>query len=217
MKESLERPCVNIYITRNGRQFGPYTLEQVNSQASSGAIQPADLAWYEGITDWVPISTVPGFQPPIGLLPAPARRGRPVGVWIISIFYFVCTPFALISLALIPLMMNGTIPINDTQRNYFDSLTIIDHSIAGLTLICNLSGAVLLFMLRRQALYFFCAVFAINVLNYIYQICCKNWLAAMSTGILGSTSAIISLMVALGINIAIVLYVWHLHSAKVLR
>ena len=47
-----------IYLTREGQQYGPYTLEQLKASLGDGTVAPGDLAWHEGITDWVPLSTI---------------------------------------------------------------------------------------------------------------------------------------------------------------
>ena len=52
---------MQIYIAKNGRQDGPYTVEYINSEAAAGRIKPTDLAWMQGWTAWQPVSTVPGF------------------------------------------------------------------------------------------------------------------------------------------------------------
>ena len=214
---------MNIFITKNGQQLGPYNLDQIHNQVNAGTLDAADWAWYEGLTDWIPLNQVPGFgdsqSPAYSAAPPPpsSPRKRPILVWIISIFYFITLPLSLISLALIPLELSGAIPITDAQRQYFESLTIVDHSLTGLTILLNLTGAILLFLLRLQALYCFGSVFILNVLNWTYQIIFKNWLAVVGTGVAGMIGATIGIVFGLAINIAILIYVWYLYATKVLR
>lgn len=47
-----------IYLTRDGQQYGPYSAEQLKASLSDGTVTPGDLAWHDGITDWVPIGTI---------------------------------------------------------------------------------------------------------------------------------------------------------------
>ena len=47
-----------IYLTRDGQQYGPYSPEQLKVSLSEGTVNPSDLAWHEGMTDWVPLSTI---------------------------------------------------------------------------------------------------------------------------------------------------------------
>jgi TM2 domain-containing membrane protein YozV len=58
---------MQITLGRDGKQFGPYTLEQVNSMLASGRVQPDDLAWTEGMPQWVALREVPGVLalPPV--------------------------------------------------------------------------------------------------------------------------------------------------------
>lgn len=50
----------NIYIYRNGKQHGPYPIEHVRSWLANGQVLASDLACYEGASEWVPLSSVPG-------------------------------------------------------------------------------------------------------------------------------------------------------------
>jgi hypothetical protein len=50
---------MNISIYRDGQQYGPYTLEQVQEYVSDGTLIPAsDLAWHDGMTEWLPLNDV---------------------------------------------------------------------------------------------------------------------------------------------------------------
>ena len=59
-----------IHVMRDGQQFGPYTLEDVNAYLSQGTLLPADQAWYEGAPDWMLLAEVPGV---LSLGTAPAQ------------------------------------------------------------------------------------------------------------------------------------------------
>ena len=49
-----------IHILRDGQQFGPYSLEEVNAFLADGSLLPSDQAWYEGAPEWIPLNEVPG-------------------------------------------------------------------------------------------------------------------------------------------------------------
>ena len=51
-----------IHVSRDGEQFGPYTLEDANAYLVQGSLLPTDQAWYEGAPGWVPLTLVPGIQ-----------------------------------------------------------------------------------------------------------------------------------------------------------
>ena len=51
-----------IHISRDGQQFGPYTLEDARAHLASGALLATDQAWYEGAPDWMPLDQVPGVS-----------------------------------------------------------------------------------------------------------------------------------------------------------
>jgi hypothetical protein len=49
---------MNLLIHRDGQQLGPYTLEQARNLLTRGELTPADLAWSDGATEWVPLAQV---------------------------------------------------------------------------------------------------------------------------------------------------------------
>ena len=51
-----------IHVSRDGEQFGPYTLEDANAYLAQGLLLPTDQAWYEGAPDWMPLPQVPGIR-----------------------------------------------------------------------------------------------------------------------------------------------------------
>jgi len=50
-----------IYITRNGQRYGPYSLTEAQEHVRSGSLAMSDLAWQEGLPNWIPLNQVPGF------------------------------------------------------------------------------------------------------------------------------------------------------------
>lgn len=62
-----------IHVMRDGQQFGPYTIEDINAYLAQGTLLPTDQAWYEGAANWMPITDVPGVV--YGAAPAPMVAG----------------------------------------------------------------------------------------------------------------------------------------------
>jgi hypothetical protein len=60
---------VMIHVMRDGQQFGPYTIEDINTYLAQGTLLPTDQAWYEGAANWMLITEVPGVVH--GAAPAP--------------------------------------------------------------------------------------------------------------------------------------------------
>ncbi len=52
---------MQIYVTRAGQQLGPFETEAVKAKLRDGSLSPADLAWHEGASGWIPLSTIPGL------------------------------------------------------------------------------------------------------------------------------------------------------------
>ena len=69
---------VNLLVHHEGRQVGPYTIDEVRARLGTGEIFATDLAWVEGSPAWVPLSSIlsggvgaespalPGPYPPVG-------------------------------------------------------------------------------------------------------------------------------------------------------
>ena len=55
---------MRIYTYHAGQKSGPTSLEDVQSKIQSGALSQTDLAWYEGLADWIPLGQVPGLKFP---------------------------------------------------------------------------------------------------------------------------------------------------------
>lgn len=50
---------MEIFIQRGGLQLGPpYSVEEARTYLADGLLQPDDLAWIEGMKEWVPLSNV---------------------------------------------------------------------------------------------------------------------------------------------------------------
>jgi hypothetical protein len=73
------------YYTSKGQQAGPVSSQKLKELADFGYIQPNDLVWKDGMSDWSPASKVKGLfrntpapEPPPP--PAPPRQTIPVQV-----------------------------------------------------------------------------------------------------------------------------------------
>lgn len=61
---------MNWYYAKNGAQQGPISLEDMKSRIAMGEIGDSDLAWREGMSDWMPVGTIAELKP---APPAPAE------------------------------------------------------------------------------------------------------------------------------------------------
>jgi hypothetical protein len=146
--------------------------------------------------------TTPVENPP----PVPAKR--PALVWIISIFYFVSAGWTMLSFLLI---FSGAIPLNEAQKEYFQSQSPVDYGSTLLIGTANLVGAVLLLLLKKPAFHLFATAFGVGLLLTVYQIFTKNWLGAIGgPGLIGA-------IIGWGISIAVILYAKRLIDRGVLK
>jgi hypothetical protein len=59
-------------VYRAEGNLGPFTLDELRAQVAAGTVQPADLAWHDGLAQWEPVSNfVTGAVPAI----LPSFRG----------------------------------------------------------------------------------------------------------------------------------------------
>ena len=63
---------MHLYISRNGEQNGPYTLEEVQGYLAEGILLPDDLAWHEGLEGWISLGELTTSAPGGSPLPIPA-------------------------------------------------------------------------------------------------------------------------------------------------
>ena len=74
---------MQVHLERSGQQFGPYSIEEINTYLGSGQVLSTDMAWYDGAPGWVPLSQVPGVQvggsPPAPPVPPPTPDSAPPG------------------------------------------------------------------------------------------------------------------------------------------
>ena len=51
---------MNIYIHKDGTQYGPYTLDQLQEYVQQGSFTMEDLACHDG-QNWIPVAQIPGI------------------------------------------------------------------------------------------------------------------------------------------------------------
>ncbi len=54
---------MEIYITRDGSESGPFTEDQVKSMHVSGLVRSEDLIWHAGLEEWIHIQKFLGLKP----------------------------------------------------------------------------------------------------------------------------------------------------------
>ena len=62
---------MNYFIKRDDKEYGPYSLADLQKYVASGNVLLTDLCRSEGLTDWIPVSQV------IGNIPVPAAAPQP--------------------------------------------------------------------------------------------------------------------------------------------
>jgi hypothetical protein len=74
-----------IFVTRKGKEEGPYSEEDIRKRLISNRLAINDLARLEGSSEWTPLAHLLNLSELLNV-DTPVRDKRPVLVWIISIF-----------------------------------------------------------------------------------------------------------------------------------
>jgi hypothetical protein len=53
---------MDIFVYKDDQQQGPFNAEQVKASVANGTFSNDDLAWYEGLEDWAPISSIDALK-----------------------------------------------------------------------------------------------------------------------------------------------------------
>lgn len=162
---------MNLYVMKEGERLGPISLEEVRNLKNRGEIKDTDLAWYEGLTEWITLAQVPGvervvsnsFPPTIPLVtlpPSPAagkgdqsllmRRlltGLVLSAVLFVILFFV---FFILSLTVGGAISGGMASMQQHAQSYDDGYKIgqavgqkFSREYSGIIMACSLIGALL--------------------------------------------------------------------------
>jgi hypothetical protein len=215
---------MTLYIARNGEKLGPFSLAETQELARNGSVLPTDLAWYEGLATWIPLSQVPGFDsttpapaPMPGEAQPPARR--PVLVWVICVIMFILILFGILALAVQPVlnnMMMSKMPAAQLELvksqgwwNYYLPTLV--------TYVLTLFWAIELFRLKRDSIYFFLTAIVLGIVVAIINLSNPAFLNFINSSPVTAAVAWISMFVAWSINFALLYYTWHLIRKGVLK
>jgi hypothetical protein len=81
---------MNIFITKSGKNTGPFSEQQINEMIDAGLLTFSDLAWHEGLSNWQELSMiVHRTNPP----PLPIQKNSLYGKWNpCSVKFSACCP-----------------------------------------------------------------------------------------------------------------------------
>jgi hypothetical protein len=68
---------MNILISTDGLEEGPFQLDELNQRLARNEIVASKThAWYEGLPEWVPLTDVPGILVPKASVPPPLPKAK---------------------------------------------------------------------------------------------------------------------------------------------
>jgi membrane protein YdbS with pleckstrin-like domain len=70
---------MRVLVNKDGRQLGPYTLDEARALVLSGKLAADDWAWTDGAAQWIVLKDVPGFSPSAASAPPGAPPSSPTG------------------------------------------------------------------------------------------------------------------------------------------
>ena len=133
-------------------------------------------------------------------------RKRPIGVWIITLYFAVTIPFVLYGLYL---MLSDQVPMNDAQAVYVSNIDPLDITATVMIGISTVIGAISLFNLRKAALTFFGVSLAINIALTFWHLATKGFVE-----VVGGAAPIVLGFVLL---LSIIAYTAYLSKKRILR
>ena len=77
---------MEIWIRREGQEYGPYTLRHVKGLVDNGEVTLEDEAWFDGCEDYRTVQNIPGLFAPQEVA-SPKEPGRKSGLrvaWIVA-------------------------------------------------------------------------------------------------------------------------------------
>lgn len=69
---------MHIHIDKDGERCGPYSIEEINAYLANGTLLPTNLAWQDGMTDWLPVHQISGVVMPGNPVAASIPPSQPV-------------------------------------------------------------------------------------------------------------------------------------------
>jgi hypothetical protein len=191
---------MTLHIARGNEKLGPYEFADVQGLIGSGTLRATDLAWHAGLPGWIPLRQVPGLTFP--------ASGRPALVWVICGLYLAYAAWVLfVEVRFFLLVPKLTTPTAGTNVH----VNYAGMAFGMVLLAARLAGTVLLFLLRRSALYFLGATFAVSFL--LTACTMMGWYGHASYPLL----LMVQMAVRWAVDLMVLAYVWHLFRSGVLR
>jgi len=192
---------MNLYIAKNGQRLGPFELAEAQNMVANGTIKATDLAWHKGLPGWVPLRQIAGLTL--------ATPERPLLVWISCGIYLALILWGLG--ASLWFLFHFAIPSASNASQVQAHVNYSSFVVRAAMNLVKLGGLVLLFRLRRSALYVLGGVFGVSLFFVFYQMGVLFLHASYSPFFFAETIFFNAL------NLIMLAYVWHLFRTGVLR
>jgi len=165
-----------IFVTRKGKEEGPYSEEDVRKQLIANRLAVNDLARHSCDSEWTPLAHLLDLSK---LLDANTSVGtkRPVLVWLIAILYFAYFGLLTVLFVFARLVISRQ-EWKNAQGKGIGVLLSTSHLIQiFIWSSAAIAGAIMLTRLKRKALYFFAAVLVVDLISSLYDGFTGGWFA----------------------------------------
>ena len=112
---NISNSIMRIFVQHQGQQTGPFSQQEIKQGLANGHYQPSDLAWYEGIETWIPLSSLPTHQvdnPVMSSATESAKSGLAITSMVLGISAFLCGVTA------IPAVICGHIALGKIKKSH---------------------------------------------------------------------------------------------------
>src|SRR4051794_38699137 len=105
---------MRILVHHDGRQLGPFTVDEARAALNQGSIRLDDLAWHEGLAEWVSLGSLLGAAVPVPQ--PPAAQATVSGLAVTSLVLGIATFFFCVFTGL-PAIVFGHVARGEIRRS----------------------------------------------------------------------------------------------------
>jgi hypothetical protein len=198
-----------IFVTKNGKQEGPYSEQEVKKKLISNRFAVNDLARLEGDSEWTPLSHLLNLSELLGTV-EPTPNKKPVLVWLVSILYIIYSCLVIALFGWLRFSMSSQ-QWKDQQGKPLGEMLSAENLIPDFIFAAlYIAVAIMLFRLKKETFYLLLITFGIEKVRLIYYVCVDGW--RRTIGDPPTYELIYS-----AIQLAIIFYLIHLVKKRVLK
>ena len=167
-----------IFVTKNGKEEGPYSERQVKKYLMSNRFAINDLARHEGDAKRTPLSHLLNLTELLEYQQSSPSKGTFL-IWLISISYILFFGLGIIVFACLRFGMSAQQWQNEQGKPVGELLSTSRLIPMFISAVLAVAGAVMLLLSKKSALYFFLALFAVDFAQTMTYAVPHGWRSAL--------------------------------------